>query len=252
MRSKSLLVLIAVLCVVAVSGCNVPRDTMFDRYHLTTLNVSTSADVVSVIQGKGEKLTKGENAIASWGDEKKKSSVWFNAVAFDDETSNAVRKYGFVATPKWHADRMRFEAELVIDPDVANEPYANENARKIAVLKSILKDFSNDLAPLESDGKTLQSGSLMVKQLLEKIIYDLNASPALAGDLNENSGMDFDNMSLGKGKAKMVIVNGVVNLKTKTGFLVSDFKEKSKETSKSTSDSTSESTSERKWKMRRR
>ncbi len=222
MRSKSLLVLMAVLCVVVVSGCHMSSKPVFKRYYLTTVNVSTSAEIIPIIQAEGEMLAKGENAIASWGEKKKGSIVWFNAVAFDDETSKAIRKYGFVATPEKQEQRMRFDAELVINPDVLNEPYANENAKKIAVLKSILNDFSSDLEPLVKDGRALNSASLMVKQLLKKLISDLNASPALAANLENYSGMVFDNMNLGKGKTRMIIVDGVVNLKSWTGTPLKD------------------------------
>ncbi len=226
MKSKSLLVVFAVLCVVAVSGCHMSSEPIFERYHLTTLKVSTSADTIPVIQAEGEFLVKGENAIASWGDKKKGSVVWFNAIAFDDESSKAIRKYGFVATPKKRRQSMRFDAELVVNPDVLNEPYANENARKIAILKSILKDFSNDLAPLVKDSRSLNSASLMVKQLLKSLIYELNASPALAASLDDFSGMDFNNMNLGKGKTRMIIIDGVVSLKSMTGTSIKNFDKK--------------------------
>jgi hypothetical protein len=223
MRSKSLVVLVAVLCVVALSGCNMSRETIFDRYYSTSLNVSTSADIIPMIQAKGETLTKGENAIASWGDEKNGSVVWFNAIAFDDESSKAVRKYGFVATPKRRFQRMRLDAELVIDPDVLDEPHANENARKIAILKSILDDFNSDMAPLVKDSKALNSATLMAMQLLKKLITDLEVSPALATNLGNYGGMDFNNMNLGKGKTRMIIVDGIVNLKSISGAPLKDF-----------------------------
>lgn len=223
MKSKFFLFLMAVLFVVVVSGCSMSSAPSFDKYYLTTLNVSTSAEVIPAIQAGGDELTKGENAVASWGEKKKGSIVWFNAIAFDDDTSKAIRKYGFSATPKNRSERMRFDAELVINADVLSEPYANENARKIAVLKSILNDFTNDLAPLVKDSRALNSGSLMVKRLLKNLIARLDASPALAGNLGNYSGMDFNSMNLGKGKARMTIVDGVVSLKSVTGSSAKNF-----------------------------
>jgi len=234
MKSKIVLFLTAVLFVVTLSGCHrVSQDaTAFNRYYMTTLKLSTSADVIPMIEAEGETLTQGENAVASCGNAKKGSVIWFNAVAFDDDTSRAFRKYAFVANPKAtglfvaKAQTMRFDAELVINVGVLNEPFASENARKIAVLRSILADFSNDFRPLVTDNQTLNSGSLMVKQLLKGLIVKLEASPALAGTLENYSGMDFDHMTLGKGKVRMVVENGMVELKVMTGSTIRNFERK--------------------------
>jgi len=56
---------------------------IFDRYELTTLKQSTSSDVLSIIQdSKTELLTQSESIVASWGEKKKGSVLWFNMVAF--------------------------------------------------------------------------------------------------------------------------------------------------------------------------
>lgn len=234
MKLKSLLVTLAVIFIVAVSGCQkASQDTLvFNRYNMATLNVSTSADIVPMIQAEKDLLAKSENAIASWGEAKKGSIIWFNAVAFDDFTSKAVRKYAFGANPKadgffsGREQTMRFDAELVINADVLREPHANDNARKIAVLKSVLKDFGNDMKPLTKDSEVLNSAMLMSKQLLKGIIYELGATPSLAANLENYSGMDFDNMNLNKGKIRMVIVDGVVKIKAMTGSAIKDFHQK--------------------------
>ena len=140
MKSKLVYCLIAVLFVVTITGCHkTQQDTVtFNRYYRTSLKVSTSADVIPMIGAEGETLKQGENAVASWGETKKGSVIWFNAVAFDDDTSKAYRKYAFVANPKsWgfgtaKVQTMRFDAKLVVNPDVLSEPHANDNARKIA------------------------------------------------------------------------------------------------------------------------
>lgn len=234
MKSKIFCFLMSVLFVVILSGCHTAtQDTItFNRYYRTSLKISTSADVIPMIGAKGEILTQGENAVASWGETKKGSVIWFNAVAFDDDTSKAYRKYAFVANPKAtgfyvaKTQTMRFDAKLVINPDVLNEPHASDNARKIAILKSILDEFSVDLGPLVKDSKVLNSCSLMVTQLLNGLIVKLDASPSLAANLENYSGMDFDHMNLGKGKIRMVIVNGVVEIKVMTGSTIKDFNKK--------------------------
>lgn len=226
-----MLVTVAVLCIVAVSGCTqVAQDTTtFNRYYMTALKVSTSADIIPIIGAKGEFVTQGENAVASWGETREGSVIFFNAVAFDDSTSKAIRKYAFVANPEANdlgcdaAQTMRFDAELVINPTVLSEPYANDNARKIAVLKSVLTDFNNDFSPLVTDGKILNSGSLMVNQLLKGLLTKLDASPALAANLPNITGMKFDHMNLDAGKTRMLIEGDIVKLKVMTGHIVRDF-----------------------------
>jgi hypothetical protein len=226
MKSKSMLVSLAVLFVVAVSGCHrVAQDTTtFNRYNNTTLKVSTSSDVLAMIEEKGETLTLSENAVASSGETKKGNVIWFNAVAFDDETSKASRKYAFVTNPKAgrglgrsKAQTLRFDAELVVNVDVLNEPFASDNTKKIAVLESTLSDFSDDFIPLVKNSNVLNSGSLMVKQLLKGLISHLKSSPGNATELSSPSGLNFDHMNLNKTNAKMSIVGGIVNLKVKTG-----------------------------------
>lgn len=224
-------VAVAVLSIVAVSGCHqVAQDTTtFNRYYMTSLEVSTSADVIPMIGAKDESLTQGENAVVSWGETKEGSVIFFNAVAFDDTTSRAIRKYAFVANPKAKGfgcnavQTMRFDAELVINPNVINEPYANDNARKIAIMKSVLADFTSDLTPLIKDGKTLNSSLLMVKQLMKGLIYHLDASPALAANLQNITGMKFDHMTLDAGKTRMLIDGDIVKLKVMTGCAVHSF-----------------------------
>lgn len=225
MKSKIFGFLTALLFVVSISGCyRATQDTMtFNRYYRTALKVSNSNDVIPMIGAEGETLTLGENAVASSGSAKKGSVIWFNTVAFDDETSKAFRKYGFVANPKAKRQSMRFDAKLVIDPLVLSKPHANDNARKIAILKSILADFSNDLKPLVKKSDVLNSGTMMVKQMLNGLIYKLQASPSLAENLENFSGMDFDHMNLGEAKIRMVIVDGVVEIKVMTGKAVKNF-----------------------------
>ena len=61
---------------------------------------------------------------------------------------------------------------------------------------------------------------------MKKLISDLNASPALAVDLENYSGMDFDNMNLGEGKIRMIIIDDIVSIKAMTGSTIKDFHEK--------------------------
>jgi len=235
MSSKSLMALTLVLFAVALSGCYKAAEdvTTFERYYMTALNESSSAEVMMMIQdNEKELLTQSENAVVSWGERRKGYLMWFNAVAFDQDSSKAIRKYGFVANEKAKGfivakvQTMRFDAEVVINPDVLSEPYASENDRQIAILKSVLDDFSDDFVELTPDSQTLESSALMVKQLLKGILYQLDHSPALAAKLSEYSGMEFDHVTLDKARVRMIVEGDIVKLKAMTGSTIRDFDRK--------------------------
>ena len=235
MSSKYMIILTAVLCVASLSGCYKAAEdvTTFERYYTTTLKASTSSDVLMMIQDKDkELLVQSENAVASWGERRKGYLMWFNAAAFDQENSTAIRKYAFVSNEKAkgfyvaRVQTLRFDAEAVIDSDVLGKPYANENARKIAILRSVLDDFSDDFVALTPDSQVLESSALMVKQLLKGILYKLNHSPGLADRLGDLSGMEFDHMNFDKARIRMLVEDDIVKLKAMTGSTVKDFERK--------------------------
>jgi hypothetical protein len=58
---------------------------------------------------------------------------------------------------------------------------------------------------------------MMVNQALNTIVYKLDASPALADKLSEYPGLDFDHMTLGPAKARMIIENDIAIIKIKIG-----------------------------------
>jgi len=221
-----------VLCM-ALSGCGAMSDLnraligdahIFDRYELTTLKQSTSSDVLSIIQdSKTELLTQSESIVASWGEKKKGSVLWFNMVAFHEEDLTATRKYSFVANERAKGyfvkpmQRLRFDAELVLDLKILEEPYADRNAMRIAILREVLTRFSEDADELTFDSRTLMSESMMVKQVLNIVLTKLEQSPALAIHLPEMGGLDFDHMTLGPGRIRMLIEDDIVKVKAKVG-----------------------------------
>ncbi|MBW8034993.1 MAG: hypothetical protein FVQ79_04990 [Planctomycetes bacterium] len=235
-NKKSLVLLLIVLCAMLLTtGCQVrPKyDHIFERYYLTALNISNSSDVMSAIRDDegAELVSQSESVVASWGEEKNTSIMWFNAVAFNEEDMTAVRKYGFVVDEKAKSYyflsvlNMRFDAELIMSPDVLDAPYADANARKIAVLRQVLKKFGEDVIQLTGDSQILDSSSAMIKQVLKRILYQLDHSPALAVRFEELEGMKFDQMSFGDGRVRMLIEGNLVKLKFKVGSYVRDFEE---------------------------
>ncbi len=241
MRFKSRLISVSlVFCCLALSGCPyiaediqhgkwrvqshfVKESEIFNRYSSTVLKLSTSADILNIIQEGEEFVSQSESVVASWAGVKKGSLLWFNMVAFDEEELTAVRKYGFLANEKVKgfyvvpARKLRFDAAAVLDAEIIEEPYANENEKRIKILKVVLESFSKDMLQISMDSQVLRSSSMMVKQVLNTILVQLDQSPALAARLSGLKGMSFDHMMLGPGRIRMVVIEDVVKVKIKVG-----------------------------------
>jgi len=234
---RTLFLIAAIACCILITACDIiPGPDIFtsyerytgdswllDRYNQTILRQSTSAEVLSVIQQKNDFLSQSESVVVSWGQKRKGSMLWFSAVAFDEDLLTAKRKYSFVADERikgyWTlpAQKLRFDAEAVLDPLLLAEPYANENARRIAVLKQLLKDYNADLIQLTPDSQTLTSGSMMARRAVNTIITLLEQNPAYAIKLDQPNGLDFDHTVLGKGRARLTITDDIAALTIKVG-----------------------------------
>lgn len=222
---------ITAACCIFITGCDIFTSYeryrgdrwVFGRYDQVVLKQSTSAEVLAVIQQKKEFLSQSESVVAAWDEKRKGSMLWFNAVAFDEDLLTAVRKYSFVADERikgyWTipAQKLRFDAEVVLDPKVLAEPYANENARRIAVLKQLLKDYGTDIIQLTGDSQTLTSGSMMARRAVNTVITLLDQNPAYAIKLDQPNGLDFDHTILGKGRARLTITGDIAKLTIKVG-----------------------------------
>lgn len=235
-NKKLLVVAFLLLCGMLMTGCynrGSEYPEIFERYYLTTLKVSDSSSVMSAIRDdkEAELVSQSESVVASWGKKGGTAILWFNAVAFDEDELTAVRKYGFVVDEKAKGSRLfnvdvlnlRFDAELIVGSDVMEAPYANANARKIAVLREVTKRFNGDLLQLKGDSQSLDSSSALVNQVLKRILYQLDHSPALAARFEEMSGMKFDHMNFGEGRIRMLIEEDIVKVKIKAGSIVEDF-----------------------------
>ncbi len=74
--------------------------------------------------------------------------------------------------------------EDVLETEIIEEPYANENERRIKILKVILESFNKDMLQISMDSQVLRSSSMMAKQVLNIILVQLDQSPALAARLS--------------------------------------------------------------------
>ncbi len=231
MKYKNLCLTVVIVCCVVLAGCQtIPDSKVFGRYYLTTLKFSTSADVLSVVtDNEKELLSQSQSVIASYGQNKNAEELWFNMIAFDEAKLTAVRKYAFlvdestglyVLTKK---RKLRFDARAVVDAKVMAEPFENENARSIAILRDVSDKFSDDIGQLTFDSADLKSAAMLTKHIFNTILRKLKDSPATAARLAGDAGMEFDHMNLGKGHVRMVRQGDIVNVKIKIGQAAKKF-----------------------------
>ena len=238
--------LLVVICCCALCSCSVveyfrPEKPPYDEelsasYYQTKLKESSSADVLATIhRPEYELLSQSKSVVASLGQKKKGHEIWFNMVAFDENKLAAKRKYFFVVDEKpkslWIAPRrsLLFDGEMVLEKEVLDKPYANENARRIAILKRVLENVRKDIDELAQDNKMLDICGMLINQTLETVLQRLDESPVLASKLSDANGVDFDHITLGKGSIVMGITDDIVTVETKIGSLAYRFERQQEE-----------------------
>lgn len=229
MKANCFFLILAILLAVCLTGCSKPTmsdyELIFDRYYATTLYVTTSADVLATTQNPDtELLSQSESIVAVWGKQGKKDRThWFNMIAFDEDAMTAVRKYGFILEETtWGFNRtpkpgLRFDGELVMDSDILDAAYANNNEKQIAVLKAVQDAFNLDAAELTYDSQVLKSSVMMTQQAINSALNKLRLSPAYAAHLTRPESMAFDHMTLGESYIRMLIEDNIVKVKIKAG-----------------------------------
>jgi hypothetical protein len=228
--------LLAVLCFCAFCGCSVGDQADFaspgdkelsTAYRKTKLKESSSADVLVVIAKPEQGLiSQSKSVIASQGLNKKGYKLWFNMVAFDENESTAKRKCFFVVDEKteslfiWPRRRLVFDSEMVLESKVLNEPYANENARRIAILKQVSENMRKDVAEVATDNKKISICGMLVNQTLGTVLRKLDESPVQASKLSDPKGFRFDHLTLGEGNIVMDVNDDIVKVKVRSGSYV--------------------------------
>jgi len=227
-KSKIRLISVALFCSLLIGCGNSQLKKEFQlrqQYDWTLLRFSSSADVLAAIAPVGtELLSQSENALATWGQNKKGSLLWFNAVAFDEEKLTATRKYCFLTNEKAKQfliiakPRFVFCGRAVIASKVLDEPYPNQNAKSIAVYKNFMTSFNDDMIQLTPDSQSLQSAVLMVKQALTTVLRQkLDLSPALAARFADEDGLWFLHPTFGKAVIWMSIEDGIADINIEIG-----------------------------------
>jgi hypothetical protein len=150
--------------------------------------------------------------------------------AFDEEGYEVSRKYfvsGYDKPREWFVlkEKLRFDGELKIDSAVLDESYADENARKIAVLKEILNVYNNDVMQVQKYNQNLVNIAMLVNQSINTVLVRLNTNPFYAQNLGRVEGLDFDHPTMNKGKIRLLINDDtdVVRIKIKIGSVVNQW-----------------------------
>lgn len=224
---KIWLLLCAAALSAALTGCGtigaIDHAGIFGRYDKTVLKQSASADVLGYIQNpKTEHLSQSESVLASWGDDWKARTHWFNMVAFDEEQLTAARKYAFTLedyrgpNTKPRA-KLRLDLQAIIDSQTLNAVYPTQNQMRLEIIKKLKTSFYDDSQAVDFESETLQSSSMMVMQAFNNLLIKLQQSPGLAEDLSKPEGLEFSHMTLGTSRARMLIEDDKVKLKIKAG-----------------------------------
>lgn len=233
---KALRAVILVMCCLA-AGCE-PGDffglftpeglpsnkEIRSRYLQTTLKQSTSADVLSAY-GTPEYalLSQSKTIVALAGSEKKGKKMWFNIVSFDENELIAKRKYFLISDerPKqlfvepWEG--VDFGCQMVLPRKLLDEPYANENARRVAILKQVDADTRKDTSEIGADNAAITLCGMMVGQGMGGVLTKLKGSPAIASRFGDPNGVEFEDISFDKCRLFMVIDDDIVTVRMQLG-----------------------------------
>ncbi|MBN1393270.1 MAG: hypothetical protein JW947_10775 [Sedimentisphaerales bacterium] len=197
-----------------------------DAYNKTEMKESTSADVLGAITKEDELLSQSKSVVASQGIKKKGHKLWLTMVTFDENTSMAKRKCFFIVDEKAESvpfitrRRLDFDIETVLEGKVLEEPYANENARRIAILSKVLEDTRRDIDEVAPDNKMIVICGGLINQTLSTVLQKLKDSPVLATKLSGKSGLGFEHITIGKGKIVMNVTDDIAAVRVRSGGFV--------------------------------
>ena len=222
-----------------VGGCSVveyfkpekpPYDQeLYESYNQTKLKISSSSDVLATIhKPEYEMLSQSKSVIASLGQKKKGYKTWLNMVAFDENELTAKQKYIFIVddSPNLMEEprkNLSFDCEMVLEDEVLNRPYANENERRIAILRQVLENIRKDIDEVGIDNRMVAISGMMINQALETVLVKMDSSPVLASKLNEPGGVDFSHISLGNGKIQALMEDDIIKIKIRLGSAAKQF-----------------------------
>ncbi|MDD5458294.1 MAG: hypothetical protein PHF37_02750 [Phycisphaerae bacterium] len=226
-------VFVVMLALVA-GGCSVYNYVMPERapyveqirqsYCHTVLDGSTASDVLMLAHDPNHELLSQSNTVVAWSGQKKEGYMqWFTMAAFSENELTAQRKYLYIMDEKPKvllkspAGQLSFDCQMVVDEDVLSEPYADEYARRIAVLKRVHENLGDDLLGITIDNKDFVVAGSVINESIREALVKLKASPVYAKRLDEPKGMEFSTLNLGSGRIRMNIEYNLVTVRIRVG-----------------------------------
>jgi len=227
-----------IICFVFASGCitgdilefatpeGAPSDIeASDGYCQLELNQSNTADTLSVIHlPDHETLSQSKNVIASSGQKKRNNyKQWFKLASFDEDSLILNHKYYFLCDerPKvlfcepWPG--FCFDSQTTLSVALLDKPFANNNAKRIAVLRFVLSQFRKDIGTVRADNKNLNICSMMVNQAFEGLLVNLKESPSSAGKIDDSNGFELSHINMDTCKVQLTIDDNIATVKMRTG-----------------------------------
>jgi len=226
-RTFSITALLIAVC--TLTGCvRHMRTDVKSAYNQVRLGMTDSAQVLALVQTpetelRGDLISQDQTVIAAWG-HKDEVKMWLNLFAFNEDTTFVDRKYffyvdeharwGWLMHPKWAA---MVDVNVTADPAVLEKPYANENARQIAMLQFVLDKFTSDELKVRPDNKMIGISKDVANEAIGTVLLILKESPARAVELSRPQGLEFELKSFYKGRMYLSEQDGVINMDLKTG-----------------------------------
>jgi len=204
---------------------------IYATYRQIKLKTGTSAEVIAAFGNPEYALvSQSKSIIALAGQKKKGYKTWFDMVVFDESELTARRKYVYIADerPKqlfvepWEG--VYFDCQIVLPRKVLDEPYANGNAKRIAILKQVEADTRRDTSEVGADNAVLTVCGMTVGQAMDTVTQKLDDSPALAVRLTDPTGLEFGSSSFNKGLLRMVVDDDVVTVRMRLGSFAKELK----------------------------
>jgi hypothetical protein len=196
------------------------EEELYESYAQVELGASGAGETRAVIYDREhELLSQSKSVLASFGQKKKGYKNWFNMVAFDETKLTARRKYFLLVdekpktVPFRSKRKLRFESRMVMESDVLDEPYVNQNMRRIAILRQVLSNFHKDMDEVKASNRKLEEFGMFTNHVLTTVLRDLDESPVLASKMSGAEGVRFDHMTLEGGRIWMYIAADVVDVR---------------------------------------
>lgn len=258
--SVSQLALLVILCW-ALHGCSIvqynqPREVSYEQlstsYNRIRLKITSSLSVLEMFNkpiyelepDSTELLSQSDNAVALVGQSKSGYKTWFTMVAFNKQNMTAERKYFYLVDERAGSSLPQlgpflilpdkgliFDSQIILPSEVLTKPYMTEEEKQIAILKQVAESLRKDTdelgkVPASDPGKGNQKlavTGMFLNQIFKTVLLELDKSPAIAKNLSDESGVQFDHISFDKGKIRMTVVGRVVTVKIKLGYFKDKF-----------------------------